>query len=874
MPSPTTHRTPIQALLSGLCLLGGLICLGGCRSTHGPAADQRIQAVRLDGSALTSIPQAARNQSAGLVMRIDAPPPGRDGHAPLLRIGPLRSANSPDLAIPIAPGDVYQLAWMPVDLNHAAVARHRGPAAVVTQLPRALLPVTWRDQRTIDLTRPTGQAPVQPTLLWFDVHVPASAPPGRYAARCEILTGSGRGKAIAAGEISLDVNDPVLPEKRQALMVATLDRADLARLYPRAFEALRVPLLARDDPATASAVRLLDELVGLGQRHRSAMVAPWLQPVVKWPSGRPPTLDWSLLDPILAPWMDGSAFPDGAPLGFWPLPRPDQLGSYDPASQEQYWQQARAHAAERGWLDRMPAALTPADAAGPQALEVVKRGGGETDVLYCGWLAFLKRGDGVDAPRVSWGPASPQTSSPTEPAGPDDAPWFYPGEWFGVDSPVPSVQTMWARSAQQDYELLRLAEQCGQLATARTLAQALTQPIASAPGTSADAVQELLSGTPDPGAWDQARDLLIRATSLAAAGSNADPSARAALDVELSHFIAPRQRPLLVVRQTEWTTSTADPARAVHLRLLTDVYNGSGVAPIGGELGWSRVPPAWTARPQPIEVPPIDPFGIGQTALDADVDITRVGPPGGAALELTFTDSLRRSDQALGLVIPVAICHRRRPGLVIDGALDEWDETDALHSGPLVEMLSRPGIRAQQLSLTPLATRLHAAWSDENLYVAFELQGPSPATGTNTRNFVEYEDGRAWGEDLAEVIVQALPSGDAAKAGAVLHVVLKPSGHWVERKAGEDASWQPAEAPGLRYAAAWPDGVWRGEIAIPWASITGAGQPWPRALRFNFARHTHADGRSASWAGPVDSGRDERFTGLLLIADAPRAGEN
>ena len=36
-------------------------------------------------------------------------------------------------------------------------------------------------------------------------------------------------------------------------------------------------------------------------------------------------------------------------------------------------------------------------------------------------------------------------------------------------------------------------------------------------------------------------------------------------------------------------------------------------------------------------------------------------------------------------------------------------------------------------------------------------------------------------------------------------------------------------------------------------------------LRFNFAQHSTATGESASWAGPVDFGRDDAMMGLIYL---------
>ena len=64
---------------------------------------------------------------------------------------------------------------------------------------------------------------------------------------------------------------------------------------------------------------------------------------------------------------------------------------------------------------------------------------------------------------ISFADALPSLSDPTAPADPNELIWFYPGEWFGLDQPVPTIQLKWLRRAQQDYEYLYLARQRGQV---------------------------------------------------------------------------------------------------------------------------------------------------------------------------------------------------------------------------------------------------------------------------------------------------------------------------------------------------------------------------------------------------------------------------
>ena len=82
----------------------------------------------------------------------------------------------------------------------------------------------------------------------------------------------------------------------------------------------------------------------------------------------------------------------------------------------------------------------------------------------------------------------------------------------------------------------------------------------------------------------------------------------------------------------------------------------------------------------------------------------------------------------------------------------------------------------------------------------------------------------------------------------------------------------PLEGTGVRYRTAIDGGNWAGEVAIPWKAIVENDAAVPTLLRFNFIQHRTATGESASWAGPVDFGRDDAFTGVLYLREARNPG--
>src|SRR5436309_6025181 len=140
------------------------------------------------------------------------------------------------------------------------------------------------------------------------------------------------------------------------------------------------------------------------------------------------------------------------------------------------------------------------------------------------------------------------------------------------------------------------------------------------------------------------------------------------------------------------------------------------------------------------------------------------------------------------LVLPVAASDRRPPGLKIDGQLDDWSESDAIQAAPMVRMFDRPGLQKQQTLFATHPSEIFTGWADENFYVSFKLTGMSTKSLRESRNFVDYQFRRAWGEDLCEILIQPLLADNTL--GPVLHVVCKPTGHWVEKKLYPRVSYQ------------------------------------------------------------------------------------
>jgi hypothetical protein len=508
----------------------------------------------------------------------------------------------------------------------------------------------------------------------------------------------------------------------------------------------------------------------------------------------------------------------------------------------------------------------------PGLIPYIGAGGDERDVRLWAWLAFLK-----DAQLIQWGSALPRNNSPDEPADPSDLIWFYPGSWFGVDDPLPTVQLKWLRRAQQDYEYFYLAKQRGQVLNALVMARLMTKAVEIQPGQNPDPTYALMCSTADPQAWVTAQDLIARNILLRDPGQASNKQESIKLDLDTLHWMQPQEKQLLMGRSVIWTKpdQQATGENWIDVKLGVDIYNAADMTGDENLLAWSGdAPTGWERRPQPIKIPALGFFHVKRFPMEARIDASQVQNTDRRPLELTFTEGYKKVSHAIHVVLPVANTDRRTAAIVFNGSLEDWKAEDAILNGPMVQMFNRPAIQKQEMQLATTQSQIFSGWSDESLYFAFKLDGLSQADVRAAKNFVTYQSGRAWGEDLCELLIQ--PMYKDGTYGPTMHVVCKPNGsNWVERKLDPRLyadPWQPFEATAIRFATTLQDATWRGEIAIPWKALGETIKGRPTMLRFNFVQHRTATGESDSWAGPVDYGRDENFMGLLLVRDPENPG--
>lgn len=158
---------------------------------------------------------------------------------------------------------------------------------------------------------------------------------------------------------------------------------------------------------------------------------------------------------------------------------------------------------------------------------------------------------------------------------------------------------------------------------------------------------------------------------------------------------------------------------------------------------------------------------------------------------------------------PVYAVSRTSDTIRVDGRLDE------------VSWALAPRVGEMRLIHDPMGrprfpTEAAVVWDDTNLYVSFACTDPEPWTRFTRR------DDRLWEEEVVEIFLD--PDGDGRKYA---EIEISPTNVVVDlliaapRASGPGArQW---DAAGLQTAVSRHAAGWVAEIAIPWASLAGAG---------------------------------------------------
>ena len=173
-------------------------------------------------------------------------------------------------------------------------------------------------------------------------------------------------------------------------------------------------------------------------------------------------------------------------------------------------------------------------------------------------------------------------------------------------------------------------------------------------------------------------------------------------------------------------------------------------------------PAGWQIKPQDVVVPRLGTYKVLQTTLHQKFNLDRLTAASREPLEIQFINGHDKVVSPLQFKLPIATSDRREGPLVIDGKLDDWTAADAIQEGPLVQMLNRPAVQKQELQPASTNSTVFTSWGRENFYLAFAVDGIATETH-RSQNFVDYQERRAWGEDLCEILIQPIGPRNSAR---------------------------------------------------------------------------------------------------------------
>lgn len=488
----------------------------------------------------------------------------------------------------------------------------------------------------------------------------------------------------------------------------------------------------------------------------------------------------------------------------------------------------------------------------------------ERQTRLLAFLAFIR-----DAKQACWESVMPSATDVKTPADPDETAWFYPGQWFGIEGVVPSIQLKWLLRAEQDYEYLLLAKQRGQSERAMTISRLLVKPVNLAPGQEASPLYSLLSCNPDAASWNKGLSLLARVIQIGRPDQTPDPTTERQLNYDLLTWGQAQSQPVFLPMAATWSPATGGIRDNVELKLSADLYNPSQTPPGKNLLVWQRTPAAWVTPSAAMDVPPLSPCTVGRIELLAGVDLENLPPFGDLEAQLRYSDDYTLKNHIFTVVIPGSFSEKRLGAdPKLDGSLEDWSTEDRFFEGQMVRLIDRPTLQTRTLTKATTNSKLYSTWTDRKLYLAFRLEGADMPITNAEKNFVNRQLGRAWGEDIAEILIQPVYG---STEGPLFLLTLKPRGQLqIKRRLDPRTAINPWETFGgadLLYASNVTDSVWRGEISIPFEAMLAPNQVngKPTYLKLNFLQHRGRTGESSSWAGPIDQILDQPLCGILQI---------
>lgn len=275
----------------------------------------------------------------------------------VIRHAQLRVRPTPNTAAHLTPESVqiYRRHAVPVEGRPGWHVRYVKPGDRASAPLDALVP----------LSAPRGgwvtEIPARSRMhFWADVMIPRGTPPGIHEFDIDLVTAR---KLLATLHLQIEVWPFVLPDESVVAVIAEVDHRELFRHHVSVQGRSYAPPSDdwRQDARADDLNRVLRSTLALLRQHGLTPVLPFLEPAVRLNARGRLEVDWAAYDAVVAPLLDGAAFPDRTRLRHWPMPFASRLHSGMPATltepSDHRWpvalmEECARHFREREWHDR------------------------------------------------------------------------------------------------------------------------------------------------------------------------------------------------------------------------------------------------------------------------------------------------------------------------------------------------------------------------------------------------------------------------------------------------------------------------------------------------------------------------------------------
>ncbi len=738
---------------------------------------------------------------------------------------------------------------------------------------------------------------------WVDVHIPRDAEPGLYSGTVTLSASEREDWQL---HLELEVYDFVLPDARALPAVGGFDHRDVFEATVRRDGAPYVPRrLNRQDESVREGLVAIRELMQLSRDHRLDLFDRRIRPVLGRELDGTAKLDWDDYDAIVSPYVTGSAFDDGEPVAFWPVPLHTgwpEPAHYDGPDDPQYIRTVReiaeditSHLAESDadarWV-LWPVRDDPTPDDPPGFAELLKGARPAMDQIPI--LSTLPPGlpeekaDLIAPPGEWFAPDDDDEDDAGELAGW----WLSPGE----PTHVPALHA--AAPAGDPRALVWVAMRYGAkgLFLPEILDWSADPAIASDsrlfyPGMAYGAegilpsaqLKRLRRGLEDAAMCDLLRqrarggiarglaNTLVRHAGRHSAGEHhlearlhgwaQDPqtwrraSRLLAEEVRTAVHGASIDDSDLARQRVAWRLLT-EQARAVTVERIASRVSPGSEAPLRAEMELELHNPL--ARPvsvylEEMELPDgwspadaedkldLDSGESGRLRLEMLGDSAHPGRSGKLPVGLTL--NLPDDNRHVRTALPLLFVETARRSPDIDGRLDDWPLGTSNVAGDF-RLIGRRG----QIDdgLAERQTMALVLSDSRKLYFAFVCQEPNPE-GMVARpdNLIRYDSSLPVGEDLVEVVLD--PGRNAEGPEDLYHIVVKSNGVVLGRRgvpaSGEQRPW----AADITASVGTYDQRWMVELAVP---LSAFGENADRDIwGVNFTRFATQGGEASSWTG-------------------------